>query len=106
MFIYDDEYNDNKDIIKNNIKLGIDLGVKEYAVLYDGENFYHHKHFKDLDTYKRYYDRIEELQKIISKKAEYNYAKLLNLYLDKYHKEPSEIQKNIMKGKSYNSSLY
>ena len=104
MFIYDDEYNDNKDIIKNNIKLGIDLGVKEYAVLYDGENFYHHKHFKDLDTYKRYYDRIEELQKIISKKAEYNYAKLLNLYLDKYHKEPSEIQKNIMKGKSYNSS--
>ena len=35
---------------------------------------------------------------------EYNYGKLLNEYLDNYHKEPSEIEKNIMKGKSYNSS--
>ena len=103
-FIYDDEYNDNKDIIKMDIKLGIDLGIKEYAIIYDGKNYHHFKHFKDYDNYNRYYDKIKELQKVISKKAEYNYGKLLNLYLDKYHKEPSEIQKNIMKGKSYNSS--
>jgi len=40
-FIYDDEYNDNKDIIKRDIKLGIDLGIKDYAVIYDGEKYHH-----------------------------------------------------------------
>lgn len=104
MFIYNDEYNDNKDIIKRDIKLGIDLGIKDYATIYDGNDFYHIKHFKDLDTYKRYCDRIEELQKVASKKANYNYGKLLNLYLNEYHKEPSEKEKRIMKGESYNSS--
>lgn len=104
MFIYNDEYNDNKDIIKRDIKLGIDLGIKDYATIYDGYNFYHIKHFKDLDKYKRLNNRIEELQKVASKKANYNYGKLLNLYLNEYHKEPSEIEKRIMKGKSYNSS--
>jgi putative transposase len=104
MFIYNDEYNDNKDIIKNNIKLGIDLGIKEYAILYDGYNYFHFKHFKELISYNKLNGRLDKLQKVVSKKAEYNYGKLLNLYLDKYHKEPSEIEKNKMKGKSYNSS--
>ena len=103
MFIYN-EYNDNKDIIKNNIKLGIDLGIKDYAIIYDGNKCYHYKHFKDDNKYKKYYDRIKELQKVISKKAYYNYGKLLNEYLDKYGKEPSETEKRIMKGKAYNSS--
>ena len=103
MFIYD-EYNDNKDIIKNDIKLGIDLGIKDYAIIYDGYKCHHYKHFKDLDKYKKLNNRIEELQKVISKKVGYNYGKLLNEYLDKYHKEPSETEKNIMKGKAYNSS--
>ena len=104
MFIYDDEYNDNKDTIKRDIKLGIDLGIKEYAIIYDGNNYHHFKHFKDLPKYKKLDDRIKELQKIISKKANYNYGRELNEYLDKYHKEPSEIEKRIMKGKAYNTS--
>ena len=103
MFIYD-EFNDNKDIIKNDIKLGIDLGVKDYATIYDGTKYYHYKHFKELDKYKKLNKRMTKLQQLISKKVEYNYGKLLNEYLDEYHKEPSEIEKNIMKGKSYNSS--
>ena len=103
-FIYDDKYNDNKDIIKNNIKLGIDLGVKEYAIIYDGNDFYHIKHFKDLATYKKLNDRIDKLQKVVSKKAEYNYGKKLNNYLNEYHKEPNETEKITMKGESYNSS--
>ena len=103
MFIYNEE-NDNKDIIKNNIKLGIDLGIKDYAIIYDGYKCHHYKHFKDLDKYKKLNERITKLQKVASKKADYNYGKLLNLYLDKYHKEPSEITKNKMKGESYNSS--
>ena len=103
-FIYDDEYNDNKDIIKRDIKLGIDLGIKEYAIIYDGEKHRHIKHFKDLATYKKYYNRSKELQKVISKKVEYNYGKLLNEYLDEYHKEPSEKEKNELKGEAYNSS--
>ena len=104
LFIYNDEENDNKDIIKNNIKLGIDLGVKDYAVIYDGYKSHHYKHFKELANYKKYCDRIKELQKVISKKADYNYGKLLNEYLNKYHKEPNELIKNKMKGESYNSS--
>ena len=103
-FIYDDEYNDNKDIIKRNIKLGIDLGIKEYAIIYDGYNYHHFKHFKELATYKRYYDRIKKLQKVVSKKAEYNYGKLLNEYFNEYHNEPSEKEKNKLKGEAYNSS--
>ena len=103
-FIYDDEYNDNKDIIKRNIKLGIDLGIKEYATIYDGYKCHHYKHFKDLDTYKKLNNRIKELQRVISKKVEYNYGKKLNEYLDKYGKEPNEMIKNKLKGKSYNSS--
>ena len=103
MFIYD-EYNDNRDIIKKDIKIGIDLGVKDYATIYDGYKCHHYNHFKDDNKYKKYYNRIKELQRVISKKVEYNYGKLLNEYLDKYGKEPSEIQKRIMKGKAYNSS--
>ena len=103
MFIYDED-NDNEDIIKRDIKLGIDLGVKDYATIYDGYKCHHYKHFKDDKKYKKYYDRIKELQRIISKKVEYNYGKLLNEYLDKYHKEPSEVEKRIMKGEAYNSS--
>ena len=103
-FIYDDEYNDNKDIIKRNIKLGIDLGIKEYAIIYDGYNYHHFKHFKELATYKRYYDRIKKLQKVVSKKAEYNYSKSLNEYFNEYHNEPSEKEKNKLKGEAYNSS--
>ena len=103
MFIYNDE-NDNKDIIKNDIKLGIDLGVKDYATIYDGYECHHYKHFKEYDKYKKYYDRIKELQRVISKKVEYNYGKKLNEYLDKYNKEPSEVEKRIMKGKAYKSS--
>lgn len=102
--IYDDEYNDNKDIIKNDIKLGIDLGIKEYATIYDGKDFYHFKHFKDLPKYKKLSERLMKLQRAISKKADYNYGRLLNEYLDKYHKEPSEKEKNELKGEAHNSS--
>lgn len=99
MFIYDDVYNDNKDIIKRDIKLGIDLGVKSYATIYDGEKYRHFEHFKELPTYKRYYNRIKELQKLVSKKAEYNYGRNLNNYLNEYHKDPGEKEKNEMRGK-------
>ena len=102
LFIYI-EYNDNKDIIKNDIKLGIDLGIKDYAIIYDGYECHHYKHFKDLDKYNRLNNRIKELQKVIANKANYNYGKLLNEYLNEYHKEPSEKEKRIMEGKAYNS---
>ena len=103
MFIYDED-NDNKDIIKNDIKLGIDLGVKDYAIIYDGYECHYYKHFKDTDKYKRLNDRIIKLQRVISKKVEYNYGKKLNEYLNEYHIEPNEIIKNELKGEAYNSS--
>ena len=104
VLFYYNEYNNTKNIIKNDIKLGIDLGIKDYAVIYDGYTCHHYKHFKDSDKYKKLNERIKELQKVISKKVDYNYGKLLNEYLNKYHKEPSETEKNEMKGKAYNFS--
>lgn len=103
MFIYD-EYNDNKDMVKNDIKLGIDLGVKNYATIYDGNRFYHINHFKDLDKYKKLTERMTKLQKVISKKAEVNYGRLLNKYLDRYKEVPNEEMKKELKGESYNTS--
>ena len=104
MFIYNDEFNDNKDIVKNDIKLGIDLGIKDYATIYDGNRFYHINHFKDLDKYKKLTERKTKLQQVISKKAEYNYGKLLNNYLDTHKEVPNETQKKKLRKESYQTS--
>ena len=58
-FIYDDEYNDNKDIIKRDIKLGIDLGIKDYAVIYDGK--FGEFSIKRIDGKLHCYVKLEEL---------------------------------------------
>ena len=104
MFIYNDEFNDNKDIVKRDIKLGIDLGIKDYAIIYDGEVCHHYKHFKEYNKYKKLIERMTKLQQVISKKVEYNYGRLLNNYLNEHHKEPNEIQKKKLKGEAYNTS--
>ena len=103
MFIYN-EYNDNKDIVKNDIKLGIDLGVKNFATIYDGNRFYYIKHYKDLDKYKKLTKRKTKLEQIVSKKVEVNYGRLLNKYLDKYKEAPNEEEKKELRKESYNTS--
>ena len=103
MFIYN-EYNDNKDIIKNDIKLGIDLGVKNYATISDGNECYRYRHFKDGDKYKKLIKRKTKLEQVISKKAEYNYGRLLNNYLSEYKEAPNEEEKKKLRSESYNTS--
>ena len=85
---------------------GIDVGVKNYITMYNtNEESYVFKHFKDSKRYQIISQKIEDYQKIISKKAEMNYGKLINNYLDKHPgEEPNETTKNIMKGESYNTS--
>ena len=99
-------YNTNsKEVIKNNFGLGIDVGVKSYASIYNGKDSKQVKHFKDYERYKCLSKRIIKLQQVLSKKAEINYYRLLNAYIDKHEgNEPNEQTKNIMKGESYNSS--
>ena len=104
MFIYNDEFNDNKDIIKRDIKLGIDLGIKNYAIIYDGEVCHHYKHFKEYDKYKKLIERMTKLQQVISKKAEYNYGRLLNNYLSEHREVPNEEEKKELRKESYNTS--
>ena len=104
LFIYNEEFNDNKDMVKNNIKLGIDLGVKRYATIYDGNMCHHYKHFKDLDKYKKLIERMTKLQQVISKKAEYNYGRLLNNYLSEHREVPNEEEKKELRSESYNTS--
>ena len=101
------EYN-NEYLDLNDNSLGIDLGLKNYCTIanssYDiGTGII--KHFKNSPKYKKISDKIIKLQQIISKKAEVNYYRLLNRWLDNNPtKELSETYKNIMKGESYNSS--
>ena len=88
--------------------LGVDLGLKNYCTVanssYDiGTKFINH--FKNNPNYKKISDKIIKLQQIISHKAEVNYYRLLNKWLDKNPtKELNENYKKIMKGESYNSS--
>ena len=105
MLIY--EYtNEYLSLTKNS--LGIDLGLNNYCTIanssYDiGIRII--KHFKNNPKYKKINDKIVKLQQIISKKAEINYYRLLNKWLDNNPtKELNENYKNIMKGESYNSS--
>ena len=105
IFVY--EYN-NEYLGLNKNSLGIDLGLKNYCTIanssYDiGTKFI--KHFKNNLKYKKINDKIVKLQQIISTKAEVNYYRLLNRWLDNnLTKELSENYKNLMKGESYNSS--
>lgn len=105
MLIY--EYNNEYlDLTKDS--LGIDLGLKNYCTIANssyniGTRII--KHFKNNSNYKKISDKIIKLQQIISKKAEVNYYRLLNRWLDNNPtKELNETYKRIMKGESYNSS--
>ena len=105
MLIY--EYN-NEYLSLTKDSLGIDLGLKNYCTVanssYDiGTRII--RHFKNNPKYKNINDKIIKLQQVLSKKAEVNYYRLLNRWLDKNPtKELSENYKKIMKGESYNSS--
>ena len=101
MFIYNTE---SIKLPKNNVSLGIDVGLKSYITIYDGESSYHISHFKNDRNYKKLQQKIVTLQRIISKKVEVNYYRKLNSYLDAHQSEPSDKYKNIMKGESYNTS--
>lgn len=103
IYEYNNEY---LDLTENS--LGVDLGLKNYCTVanssYDaGTGII--GHFKNNLNYKKISDKIIKLQRIISKKAEVNYYRLLNRWLDNNPtKELSDGYKNIMKGESYNSS--
>lgn len=102
MFIYDVKRKHQIPLIKG---LGIDLGIKNYMSLSTETNSMSIKHFKDYDNYKKVSEKITYIQRLISKKQEINYWRLLNLYMDKHKgEEPNETSKNIMKGESYNTS--
>ena len=103
MFIIDTH---KPDISLTDTELGIDLGLKRYAtVASNTEVPMGISHFKDMYSYKHIEEKITRLQQIVSHKAEINYGKLLNQYLDKHPgKDISDKIKNIMKGESYKLS--
>jgi len=104
MFIYDCEPETIE--LRKNLHVGIDLGVKNYASIYlsDDISFTIH-HYKDNPKYKEIKEKIIYYQQVINYKQQINYGKLLNEYLDNHNgEEPSDKYKNIMKGKSYQTS--
>lgn len=103
MFVYNTE-NDNRNMVKNDIKLGIAMDVKDYAVVYDGSKCHHYESFKELDTYKHITERMGKLEQVVSKKSDYNYNRLFNNYLDEHGTAPNEEEKEVMRKESYNTS--
>ena len=96
---------ENEYIPLSDTKLGIDVGIKHYATIATTDDNYYVTHFKDYKKYKSYEERIINLQRIISNKAEINYTRLLNKWMDTHpNQKLSDKLKNIMKGESYNSS--
>ena len=77
--------------------IGLDLGIKEYATVFDGEKPIIMHSFLQDKKYKELSEKIQYYQRLISKKANINYQKLLQSYVV----EPSEIIKNKLKGESY-----
>lgn len=85
--------------------LGIDVGIKTYLTCANKyEDIYTFEKFLDHPVLKKYEDKINKLQKILSNKMEVNYNRLLNQYFDEHQDLPPENIKNIMKGKSYSNS--
>lgn len=95
---------EKREILTNPI--GIDVGIKKYlSVASINDNYYQTDSFiYDKYIIKRQ-SKINKLQQIISNKAEINYFRSLNKYLDDHCcEEPDNVTKNIMKGESYSSS--
>lgn len=85
--------------------IGLDLGIKNYATCYrEDEKCWQYQSYLKDKRYIELEEKILDIQRIISKKSEFNYGRLLNEYFDKHHGEPNETQKNIMKGESHNTS--
>ena len=102
-FIYD---TDIKESTIRSQGCGIDLGIEKFATIHYKtgdtmviESFVNSNKFKEINEKIKYYQRL------ISQKAEINYGRLKNNYLDQHQdgKIP-EKSKNIMKGESYNTS--
>ena len=95
----------SKYIPHESYKIGIDVGVRKYAAIHfsTGENI-DIPHFKDLPIVESIFNKINKLKKIISKKVEINYGKLLHNYLDTHHEIPNDKEKKDLKGESYKTS--
>ena len=101
-------YDDNKDTPKYepmSPALGIDVGIKNYVSIAsaNGENI-QIESLVNCDYVKRLNEKKLKLERIISNKAEINYGKLLNVFVDKNHREPNEIEKKIIRKESYRST--
>lgn len=87
---------------------GIDVGIKNYLTIANKYwDTFSIDSFLNDPIILKYEDKIKEYQRIISKKVEINYAKLLNEYLKNHDgKGPSEKYKNTLKKKSYSNKCY
>ena len=105
VFIYDTE-GDNKNMVKNDITLGITIATNnnDYIVVYDGNECHHYKSYKGLDTYKHIRERMGKLEQVVSIKSDYNFNRLFNNYMNEHGTSPNEEEKEKMREESYNTS--
>ena len=99
VIIKDKKYN-----IPTGNSLGIDIGIRNYATIYDGISVNLIKHYKSFDRYLKYQDKINLLYKKIHNKCKFNYNKELNRYYDKYHESPDKEKNKELMSNAYQSS--
>lgn len=72
-------------LLKNDITIGIDLGIKDYAVIYDGHNTYKVPHYRHDERYKKLNEKISRLHSIIYNKIKINSTKKYNKDISPYN---------------------
>ena len=103
MFIYNTNI---KESTIRSVGCGIDFGIEKFATIhYKTGDTMIIESFVNSDKFKEINEKIKYYQRLISHKAEINYGRLKNKYLDKNPDgKISDTLKNIMKGESYNTS--
>ena len=82
--------------------IGIDVGIKKYLSISTENGYYQIDSFLKDKYLVKLNNKIENLQRIISKKSEINYWRLINEYLDKNKcNEPNDTIKNNLRKESY-----
>lgn len=84
-------YGHKKKLPKTDVTLGIDLGIKDYAIISDGQNHYKVPHYRNDKRYKELSEKVSKLQSIIYNKIKINSNKKYNKDIRPYN------TKNIIK---------
>ena len=102
MFIYKTNEIDIKHI---KYKVGIDVGLKNYATLfYSSYDQFFIPHFKDNDNYKQHKKCCKKLKEIRDRKQQINLSRSIEDFQSQYKRKPNTEEYNTLLSKSFQTS--